>query len=352
MVNVLSLQSYDYTLPKELIAKYPANPKESARLLVYNRKDRSIIHSDFWNFASFLPQDTLLVFNDTKVIPARFYGKKILKDSKVSGEGAKIEALFHKELENDSYLLQCKGRLKKGAKIVFIGNIVAEIIEDRGMGFKKARFFEAINGDLKPLEKEKFFAFLEQYGHIPLPPYIKREAQVQDREDYNTVFAKHLGAIAAPTASLHFSQKTFKALIQTFEHTYVTLHIGAGTFMGVSVDNILEHKIHKESFYISKESQQKISKATHITAIGTTATRVLEYFATTGYERGECDLFLHLPNKPTLTQALLTNFHLPKTTLLMLVASFVGLEEMQRIYKEAINKQYRFYSYGDGMLIL
>ncbi|WP_104722347.1 tRNA preQ1(34) S-adenosylmethionine ribosyltransferase-isomerase QueA [Helicobacter mesocricetorum] len=349
-MDVLSLQSYDYTLPKELIAKYPAIPKESARLLVYNRRDKSIIHSDFWNFASFLPKDTLLVFNDTKVIPARFYGRKILKDSKM-GKGAKIEALFHKELEY-SYLLQCKGRLKEGARIAFAGGIVAEIIKDRGMGFKEVKFFEVIDNVFNPLTKEKFFAFLEQYGVIPLPPYIKRETKEQDREDYNAVFARHLGAIAAPTASLHFSQESFEALTQTFNYAYVTLHIGAGTFMGVSVDNILEHKIHKESFYLSQESQQKISKATHITAIGTTATRVVEYFARTGYMCGECDLFLHLLNKPILTQAILTNFHLPKTTLLMLVASFVGLEEMQRIYKEAIKKQYRFYSYGDGMLIL
>ncbi|MDE5602670.1 MAG: tRNA preQ1(34) S-adenosylmethionine ribosyltransferase-isomerase QueA [Helicobacter sp.] len=351
-MNGLSLQSYDYTLPKELIAKYPATPKESAKLLVYNRKDKSIIHSDFWNFASFLPKDTLLIFNDTKVLPARFYGKKLLKDSKAGEGGAKIEALFHKELEDNSYLLQCKGRLKEGARIACEGNIVVEIIKDRGMGFKEARFFEMVNGILEPLTKEKFFAFLEEYGHIPLPPYIKREAKAQDREDYNAVFAKHWGAIAAPTASLHFSRESFQSLIETFKYTYVTLHVGAGTFMGVSVENILEHKIHKESFYISKESQQKIAKATHITAIGTTATRVIEYFARTRYECGECDLFLHLDNKPVLTNALLTNFHLPKTTLLMLVSSFVGLEEMQRIYKEAIKKRYRFYSYGDGMLIL
>ncbi len=351
-MDVLSLRSYDYILPKELIAKYPANPKENAKLLVYNRRDKNIIHSNFWNLANFLPQDTLLVFNDTKVIPARFYGKKVLKDSKISQQGAKIEALFHKELESNSYLLQCKGRLKEGERIAFVGNIIAEIIKDKGMGFKEVRFFEVADGVLKPLKKEKFFAFLEQYGHIPLPPYIKRETKIQDREDYNAVFAKHLGAIAAPTASLHFSEGTFNALTQNFKHTYVTLHIGAGTFMGVSVDNILEHKIHKESFYISQESQQKISEATHITAIGTTATRVVEYFGLTGYGRGECDLFLHLPNKPLLTKALLTNFHLPKTTLLMLVASFVGLEEMQRIYKEAIKEKYRFYSYGDGMLIL
>ena len=343
-MNELLTSSYDYILPKEQIATFPIFPKESAKLLVYNRENKSITHSDFWHFRDFLPKDTLLIFNDTKVIPARIYGNKISKNNE---KGAKIEALFHKEESGDTYLLQCRGRLKVGDKIDFKG-VVAEILEDKGMGFKSARFFN--NGEI--LKKEEFFLFLENFGHIPLPPYIKREDEKLDKIEYQSVFAKSLGAIAAPTASLHFSEDSFKGLQSDFEYAWVTLHVGAGTFLGVSSENILEHKMHKESFFISKKTQEKIKNAKHITAIGTTSTRVLEYFNREKKESGECDLFLHLHNKPQITNAILTNFHLPKTTLLMLVASFVGLSEVKRIYKEAIEQKYRFYSYGDGMLIL
>lgn len=347
-MNELLSTSYDYELPKELIATQLITPKEDAKLLVYNRKDGSIIHSTFRDFMQFLPKETLLVFNDTKVIPARIYGVKIFQNTQQ--EGGKIEALFHKEIGENLYLMQFRGRLKEGSRVKFEGGIFAKIIKDCGMGFKEASFFKI--DDESPLDKQEFFGFLDSCGHTPLPPYIKREASQQDREEYNSVFAKNLGAIAAPTASLHFSQESFQQLQREFNNAFVTLHVGAGTFLGVSVENILEHKMHKESFIIPQESIQKIQEATHITAIGTTAARTIEYFARTKQAQGECDLFLHLQNKPILTDALLTNFHLPKTTLLMLVASFVGLEETKRIYQEAIKKKYRFYSYGDGMLVL
>ena len=341
----LLTSNYDYFLPAERIASFPASPKESAKLLVYNRVDKSIAHSDFWHFRDFLPKETLLIFNDTKVLPARIYGNKI---SKGNEKGAKIEALFHREKEKNIYLLQFRGRLKVGDKIAFENGVIAEILEDCGMGFKMASFFQ----NNKPLLKNDFFIFLESFGHIPLPPYIKRKDEALDKNEYQSVFAKNLGAIAAPTASLHFSEDSFKGLQSDFDSAWVTLHVGAGTFIGVGSENILEHKMHKESFFISKATQEKIKNAKHITAIGTTSTRVLEYFCREKKESGECDLFLHPQNKPQITNALLTNFHLPKTTLLMLVASFIGLDEVKRVYKEAIQKEYRFYSYGDGMLIL
>ncbi|TLD84026.1 tRNA preQ1(34) S-adenosylmethionine ribosyltransferase-isomerase QueA [Helicobacter sp. MIT 11-5569] len=365
-MNPLALESYDYTLPKEQIATTPISPKEAAKLLVFNRKDSTITHSTFKDFASFLPKDTLLVFNNTKVLPARIYGKKLLtppcdSTNLQACNGAKIEALFHKELGDNRYLMQCKGRLRVGHSIGFTKNIFARILKDSselGAGFKELEFFTIQNNTRILLSKDTFFSFLEQFGHIPLPPYIKRDSTKADKNDYQSVFAKCLGAIAAPTASLHFSKESYQSLQQTFNTTEITLHVGAGTFMSVQAENILEHTMHKESFFISKDSAQKLKNAKHITAIGTTAARTIEAYARhkaflSGEElSGECDLFLHPKNPPKATNALLTNFHLPKTTLLMLVASFIGLEQTLSLYQEAIAHNYRFYSYGDGMLIL
>lgn len=365
MLDTLALASYDYILPKENIALKPLYPKESAKLLVFNRQDSSITHTTFKDFATFLPKDTLIVFNNTKVLPARIYGRKIPQDCALDSMqniqndtqgGAKIEALFHKELAHNRYLMQFKGRLKRGHRIDFGANIFARILdnapESTGVGFKEAEFFTLRSNQESPLSREEFFKFLEDFGHIPLPPYIKRADTKADRDDYQSVFAKHLGAIAAPTASLHFSQESHKALMRDFNTTEITLHVGAGTFVGVSAENILEHTMHKEYFNIPKSSAQKLANAKHITAIGTTAARSIEEFARSGRVNGECDLFLHPKNPPKATNALLTNFHLPKTTLLMLVASFLGLERTLSLYQEAIAHNYRFYSYGDGMLIL
>ena len=366
MLDTLALTSYDYILPQENIALKPLYPKESAKLLVFNRQNSSITHATFKDFATFLPKDTLIVFNNTKVLPARIYGRKIPQNCTLDSiqnleqsnaqSGAKIEALFHKELAQNRYLMQFKGRLKCGHCIAFDANIFARILdnapETSGVGFKEAEFFTFKDKQESPLSREEFFTFLENFGHIPLPPYIKRTDTKADRDDYQSVFAKHLGAIAAPTASLHFSQESYKALMRDFNTTEITLHVGAGTFVGVSTENILEHTMHKEYFNIPQDSAQKLTNATHITAIGTTAARSIEEFVRSGRVNGECDLFLHPNNPPKATNALLTNFHLPKTTLLMLVASFLGLEQTLSLYQEAIAHNYRFYSYGDGMLIL
>lgn len=355
-MDPLALESYDYKLPKERIATHPIMPKESAKLLVYERKSDTIVHTTFKNFIEFIPKESLLVFNNTKVIPARIYGIKITKDSKSAPiNGAKIEALYHKELGKNRYLMQFKGRLKEQSCVKFHTNIFARILKEadvkNGVGFKEAEFYSDENF-IKPLESSAFFGFLEQYGHIPLPPYIKREDNRCDRDDYQSVFAKHLGAIAAPTASLHFSDGYYAYLLEHFKSVEITLHTGAGTFVGVQTQNILEHIMHKESYHITQDAQKQLKEAKHITAIGTTSARCVEYFLRTNKGEGECDLFLHPKNPAQYINALLTNFHLPKTTLLMLVASFIGLSKTQELYKEAILKEYRFYSYGDGMLIL
>lgn len=355
-MNPLALESYDYKLPRECIATAPIYPKDTAKLLVFHRKNSTLTHSTFKDFASFLPKDTLLVFNNTKVLPARVYGKKLLQSNI---KGANIEALFHKELSENRYLMQFKGRLRVGHCIAFANAIFARILKDSsnlGAGFKEAEFFTIQNNKESPLSRIAFFTFLEQFGQLPLPPYLKRNTTQNDTKDYQSVFAKHLGAIAAPTASLHFSKESYQNLQKTFNTTEITLHIGAGTFIGVQAKNILEHTMHKESFFIPKDSAQQLNTAKHITAIGTTAVRAIETYARTSKQgeelSGECDLFLHPQNPPKATHALLTNFHLPKTTLLMLVASFIGLEQTLSLYKEAITHNYRFYSYGDGMLIL
>lgn len=345
----LYLQNYDYTLPQESIATYPASPRESAKLLVYDRKKDSITHSDFFHFYDFVPKEYLIILNDTKVIKARIFGYKI---SENNGRGGKVEVLYHRHLKNELFLVQIRGRVKEGSKIALAQDFSLEVKNLLDNGFREVIFF--IKDKIASLAEvlERF----QTFGHIPLPPYIKREDEKLDESEYQSVFAKNLGAVAAPTASLHFSDISF--LKSQYPHCFVTLHVGAGTFLSVESEEITNHKIHTESFEISKEAYLQISNAKHTLCIGTTSARVVEYL----YQKppcflqesftGECDLFLHPLNPPKKLDALLTNFHLPKSTLIMLVSSLVGREKCLELYAEAIKNNYRFYSYGDGMLIL
>ncbi|PAF41348.1 tRNA preQ1(34) S-adenosylmethionine ribosyltransferase-isomerase QueA [Helicobacter sp. 11S03491-1] len=346
MENDFSIQNYDYPLPKQLIASYPASPKESAKLLVYDRKKDKVIHSDFYHIFDFIPKDTLIVLNDTKVIKARIYGHK--------QTGGHIELLYHREIGKDKYLVQIKGRVKKGF-VIFLNKgyecVVEDILDD---GYKIVDFLK----DKKKLNLKNTLEMLDEIGHIPLPPYIKRPDEVLDLCEYQSVFAKHFGAIAAPTASLHFSDSALAYLKKEFSHCFLTLHVGAGTFNSVETEDIREHQIHTERLVIPLETLYKIHKAKTILCVGTTALRGIEYYARlkdTDKEQdlcAECDVFLHLGNPVMRVNHLLTNFHLPKSSLIMLVASMVGLEKCKELYRIAIKHQYRFYSYGDGMLIL
>jgi S-adenosylmethionine:tRNA ribosyltransferase-isomerase len=332
--------SYDYLLPKELIASYPSNPRESARLLVYKRATREIIHSNFSNLFDFLPPDIGVILNDTKVIKARIFGRK--------QSGGEIELLLNSPLSDDTFKVYIKGKVKEGLKLFFDNDLIANILQINSDG---TRVVDFVHKD-KKLKTHELYEILEKIGHIPLPPYIKREDENLDTHEYQSVFAKNAGAVAAPTASLHFSDDMFKELQKKYECKFVTLHIGAGTFKGVECENINEHIMHEEFYNIFSDTQKLIDSKKELLCIGTTSARVVEFYARTKELNGYCNLFLNPKNKPLRTSYLLTNFHLPKSTLIMLVASFIGLEETLRIYNTAVKEKYRFFSYGDAMLII
>ncbi|HHD0371197.1 TPA: tRNA preQ1(34) S-adenosylmethionine ribosyltransferase-isomerase QueA [Campylobacter coli] len=338
----LLLLSYDYTLPNELIATYPVHPKEDAKLLVFERKNNQISHTTFKNLQDFLP-DCALFFNDTKVIKARIYGNK--------SSGGKIELFLHQpclDSQDSLFLAQIKGRVKKDEILSFEQNLKVKVIELLDDGLRKVQFFQ--NDEV--LNTFKLYELLDTIGHIPLPPYIKRSDEKSDLEDYQSIFAKNLGAVAAPTASLHFSENMLENLKKRHEIYHLTLHVGAGTFKSVECENLENHKMHSEFFDIPKKACEAIDSQKKILGVGTTVTRTIEYYARTKQNQGFCDLFLH-PNNPPLRQDyLLTNFHLPKSTLIMLVSAFIGRQNCLKLYDIAIKEKYRFYSYGDAMLIL
>ena len=333
--------SYDFVLPNELIASYPASPRDHAKLLVYDRKTDTITHSYFYELEKFIPQDCAFIFNDTKVIKARLFGQKL--------SGGKIELLINKALNAQDVNVYIRGKVKVSTEIFFDEDLVAKVIKIHEDGSREVNFFQ--NNTL--LRFEDLLPIIDKIGHIPLPPYIQRKDEDEDTNEYQSVFARQEGAVAAPTASLHFTPQQHKELCENHKHAYVTLHVGSGTFKPVEADIITEHPMHSEYYDISKEAKEILDSDIAVLSIGTTSTRTIEFYARHKEQtKGEANLFLHPNNKPLRVNHLLTNFHLPKSTLLMLVASFVGLEKTQEIYKEAIKEKYRFYSYGDAMLIL
>jgi S-adenosylmethionine:tRNA ribosyltransferase-isomerase len=337
----LLTKSYDFTLPQELIATYPASPRDSAKLLVYDRKTETITHSHFYELEKFIPKGTALIFNDTKVIKARLFGHK--------PSGGKIELLINRALNAVDINVYIRGKVKVATEILFDASLVAKVKQLNDDGSRIVNFFL----EDRELRFEELLPIIDKIGHIPLPPYINREDNKEDADEYQTVFAKEEGAVAAPTASLHFTDEQHQRICQNHTHAYVTLHVGSGTFKPVDAEVITEHPMHSEYYDISLKAKEILDSTTPILSIGTTSTRTIEFYEKHGkVQRGEANLFLHPQNKPSRVNHLLTNFHLPKSTLLMLVASFVGLEKTQELYAEAIKEKYRFYSYGDAMLIL
>jgi S-adenosylmethionine:tRNA ribosyltransferase-isomerase len=332
--------SYDYELPKELIALHPVHPADSAKLLVYDRQSDTITHTTFSNLLEFIPKECNIFLNDTKVIKARIFGSKV--------SGGAIELLLNKPLHDDSFLVMIRGKVKIGTRLFFGNDLIATVTQLNNDGSRVVIFEK----NKKILNFEELIKILELIGHMPLPPYIQRNDTAEDEIEYQSLFADKSGAVAAPTASLHFTPELLELLKQKHNTYTLTLHVGAGTFKPVDCDEILLHPMHSEQFHIPSNTLHALQGDKPILAVGTTVTRTIEYFSRTNITSGECDLFLHPHNKPQRVNHLLTNFHLPKSTLIMLVASFIGREKTLKIYKEAISKNYRFFSYGDTILIL
>jgi S-adenosylmethionine:tRNA ribosyltransferase-isomerase len=330
---MLKLTEFDYPLPKELIAQYPLENRELAKLMIVNRKTGVISHHVFKDIQVFFKKNDLLVLNDTRVLHCRLIGNKIT--------GGKIEILLTRRLNGTTFsCLVQPSRTKVGEKIIFAAGKITGILSSRGqISFKQP-------------DADSIYSF----GVVPLPPYIRREPESLDTIYYQTVYAKNDGALASPTAGLHFTQESLKQIQGAGVNlAYVTLHVGLGTFRPVRCENITEHKMEPEYFLVPKEAAAALSKAKvsqgRIIAVGTTSLRALETYAT-GRQEGNTDLFIYPGFKFKLVDCLLTNFHLPMTTLLMLVCAFGGKDLMLKAYQEAVDQQYRFYSYGDAMLII
>ena len=339
-LDPLKTASYDYELPKELIASYPLKNKTDAKLLVYNTTNKTIIHTTFKHIIDYIPENTNIFFNDTKVIKARIFGTK--------ETGGKVELLFIKPHINNNFVVYIKGKVQVNSLLYFDDGLIVKVIELLEDGSRVVSFYQ----DDTILEFETLVEVLNAIGHIPLPHYLGREDEKSDESEYQTVFGKNYGAVAAPTASLHFDDTLLSELNNKFEVNYLTLHVGAGTFKPVDSEDILDHPMHSEFFNIPSKIKPILDSDKKILAVGTTVTRTIEFYNKTKELNGEANIFLNPLQLPQRVDYLLTNFHLPKSTLIMLVASFVGLEETLKIYNEAIKNKYRFYSYGDAMLIL
>ncbi len=332
---------FTYDLPEELIAQYPPENRDGSRLL-YMGADENISDSTFKRFPEYLKAGDLLVLNDTRVIPARLFARK--------DTGGKVEIMLERILDDNALLVQLRASKspKPGTLLLLDDDTSFEVI-----GRQDGMFL------LKYKGSEQLTDCLNRLGHMPLPPYISREDENEDRERYQTVFSDKLGAVAAPTAGLHFTQEILQQLEGSgISNVRLTLHVGAGTFQPLRVDDIAKHKMHSEYMCISDAVVDRINQTKaaggRIIAVGTTVVRSLETAARGGQLRGfegDTDIFIYPGFKFNVVDMLLTNFHLPKSTLLMLVCAFGGKENILQAYQYAIQEKYRFYSYGDAMLI-
>lgn len=342
------LEEFNYELPEKLIAQLPAQKREMSKMLILDRGEKSFIHKHFMDITDFLTENDLLVLNNTKVIPARLYATK--------ETGALIEIFLVREVEKDVWisLIKPSKRVKTGLILKVSDELSVEVLDKDDDKWKVRLIY---NGNI--------FEILDRVGNIPLPPYIERKMTNEEYKNldfnrYQTVYAKKEGAVAAPTAGLHFTQEILKKLEeQGTKHCFVTLNVGLGTFKPVKCENILDHKMDSESFEISEESAQIINEAKaqgkNIVAVGTTSVRTLETvmnkYGCIKPVNDSSELFIYPGYKFKIVDKLITNFHLPKSTLLMLVSAFADKEYIFKAYDEAIKNEYRFYSYGDCMLI-
>lgn len=340
----MKTEDFNYELPDELIAQTPLKDRSSSRLLVLDKESGEVSHSKFSSIVDYLGENDVLVLNDTKVLPARLFGLK-------EETGAHIELLLLKEKENNSWecLVKPAKRVKEGTIVTFGDNLLkAECISVKDEGMRTFKFiYDGI-----------FLEILEELGEMPLPPYIHEKLKDQNR--YQTVYAKEVGSAAAPTAGLHFTDSVLEGLKEKgVEIVYLTLHVGLGTFRPVSVDDINKHKMHSEYYELSKESAAILSNAKElgkkIVSVGTTSTRTLE---TVMQKEGKftessgwTDIFIYPGYKFKAIDSLITNFHLPKSTLVMLVSALAGKANVLNAYKIAVDERYRFFSFGDSMFI-
>lgn len=334
----MQLSDFDFDLPKSLIAQYPLKNRTHSRLLV---PQSPIIDAQFSQIADFIKSGDLLVMNNTKVIPARLFAKK--------ASGGKVEILIERLLGGKQALAMV--RTNRAAKV---GSIFILTNGERVKVLGKVKYFYTLEFATDCLD-----ALLDEVGHVPLPPYIERADKQQDLSYYQTVYAQKDGAVAAPTAGLHFDDTLLNSLKnQGIDHCFLTLHVGAGTFQPIKVADIKQHQMHSEVFELSQATVDKINhtkrKGGRIVAVGTTTVRTLESALEGGKlkaQRGETDIFIYPGFQFQLVDVLITNFHLPKSSLLMLVSAFIGREKTLEIYQYAIDKKYRFFSYGDAMLL-
>lgn len=339
----MNVSEFNYELPEELIAQVPLEKRDESRLMVLNRKEQTIEHKTFKDIIDFLEPGDCLVRNNTKVIPARIYGKK--------ETGANVEFLLLNNIEGDIWesIVRPGNKLHIGTKVIFgEGLLEAEILEIMPGGTRKVKFHY----------KGIFNEILDQIGLMPLPPYIHEELKEKDR--YQTVYAKHNGSAAAPTAGLHFTPELLKQIEEKGVNiANVTLHVGIGTFRPVKEEKVEEHEMHSEHYYIKKEDAEKINNAKktghRVIAIGTTSCRVLETIADESgnikEQEGDTKIFIYPGYKFKCIDALITNFHLPQSTLLMLVSALAGKDYTMKAYQEAVKQKYRFFSFGDAMFI-
>lgn len=340
----MKVSDFNYDLPEELIAQHPYDKRDEARLMVINKKTQKIEHKVFKDIIEYLNEGDCLVINNTKVLPARLYGKK--------DTGANVEFLLLKRLPNDEWEVMVRpgNKLKPRSKVSF------------GDGLLKAQILEVLEGGMRQVKFEYegiFNEILDQIGLMPLPPYIKES--LKENDSYQTVYAKYEGSSAAPTAGLHFTEELLEKIKKKgVEIANVTLHVGIGTFRPVKVENVEEHHMHSEHFYIRQEDADKINHAKKnghkVIAVGTTSCRVLESVADkNGLVKeieGDTSIFIYPGYQFKCIDRLITNFHLPESTLIMLVSSLAGKEFVMKAYEEAVKEKYKFFSFGDAMMIL
>lgn len=343
----MNVKDFSFELPDELIARYPQPERSASRLLCLSGTTGTVAHESFKNIVAHIRPGDLLIFNDTRVIPARMLGEKV--------SGGKVEVLVERIIDEHRVLAHLRSNRspKPGAKMILEGAVEVEMI-----GRQDALF------ELQFNTEEPVLNVLEQYGHMPLPPYIDRPDEDSDRERYQTVYNKKPGAVAAPTAGLHFDETILNQLREKgAEFAYVTLHVGAGTFQPVRVDNIEEHHMHSEYAEVPEETIAAIeatrARGGRVIAVGTTSVRSLESAAQAAKQKGEplqpffadTDIFIYPGYEFQVVDAMITNFHLPESTLIMLVSAFAGREHVLAAYAAAVQERYRFFSYGDAMFV-